>query len=180
MNDTQLILKTRALAAAKRIESTEYDDGIDVIYFRIGNEHYAIEADVVNEVHTRMKLTPVPYTPSYILGIFYMRGRFVSVVDLKSFLGMERQSDEVFGSLLLLSDGDMEFGVTVDDVQEQTKLSKKMLQLPSGFDLPRSDLIIGVTEEGIILLNGKKLLSDSAMRIYQEVVTLYKGGGNVQ
>ncbi|MCX6072761.1 MAG: chemotaxis protein CheW [Campylobacterales bacterium] len=179
MNNTEAILRQRAIAAAKRVESTEWEDGIDVITFRIGNEHYAIESDVVNEVHASMKLTLVPYTPSYIQGIFYMRGRFISVIDLKHFLGMETQSDEVLGSLLLLHNGEMEFAVAVNDVQEQTKLSKKTLQLPSGFDLPRTDLMIGVSEEGVILLNGKKLLSDSAMRIHQEVVPLYKGGENV-
>ena len=179
MNNTELILRQRAITAARKIESTECEDGVDVITFRIGNESYAIESEVVNEVHSLMKLTPVPYTPSYIQGIFYMRGKFISVVDLKHFLGMEIQSDEVFSSILLLSDGEMEFGVAVNEVQEQTKLSKKTLQLPCGFDLPRSDLMIGVSEEGLILLNGKKLLSDSAMRIHQEVVTLYKGRENV-
>lgn len=180
MKNTELILRQRAIAAAKKIESAECLDGVDVITFRIGNENYAIESEVVKEVHSLMKLTPVPYTPEYILGIFYMRGKFISVVDLKHFLGMETQSDEVFGSILLLSDAEMEFGMVVNEIQEQTKLSKKTLQLPCGFDLPRSDLMVGVTEEGVILLNGRKLLSDSAMRIHQEVVTLYKGRENVQ
>jgi len=32
----------------------------------------------------------------------------------------------------------------------------------------------------VVVLNGKKLLADPAMRVYQEVVTSYKGGENVK
>lgn len=181
MNNTEAILRQRAIKAAKKMDVSEGEEGMDVIYFRIGNEEYAIEAEAVSEVRTFMELTPVPYAPSYIQGIFHMRGRFVSVVNLKRFFGMETQSGDVSRTILLLSNGEMEFGVAVDAVLEHSKLSKKTLQaIPSDLDLPRPDLIVGVSEEGVIVLNGKKFLGDSAMRVHQEVTTSYKGRENVR
>lgn len=181
MNTRDEILRQRAIIAAKRVDASEYEDRINVVYFRIGNEEYAIESEVVSEVHPFMALTPVPYAPSYIQGIFHMRGRFVSVVNLKHFFGMETQDDEEAHFLLLLGDERMEFCVAVDAVLEHSTLGKTALQLiPSGFDLPRPDLIVGVSEEGVIVLNGKKLLADPAMRVHQEVATSYKGGENVK
>jgi purine-binding chemotaxis protein CheW len=181
LSNTEEILRQRAIIAAKRLDVSEDDDGINVVYFRIGNEEYAIESEVVSAIHPFVALTPIPYAPSYIQGIFHMRGRFVSVVNLKHFFGMEMQDDEEVHFLLLLGDERMEFCVAVDAVLEHSTLSKTALKLiPAGFDLPRPDLIVGVSEEGVIVLNGKKLLADSAMRVYQEITTSYKGGENVK
>lgn len=181
MNNTEAILRQRAILAAKRLDENEEEDGINVIYFRIGNEEYAIESEIVSEVHPFTALTPVPYAPSYIQGIFHMRGRFVSVVNLKHFFGMETQDDDVAHYLLLLGDEGMEFCVAVDAVLGHSTLVKTALQLiPPRFDLPRPDLIVGVSEEGVIVLNGKKLLADPAMRVYQEITISYKGEKNVK
>jgi len=181
LNNTEVILRQRAIKAAKKMDVSEKAEGMDVIYFRIGNEKYAIEAESVSEVHTFMELTPIPYAPSYIHGIFHMRGRFVSVINLKCFFGMETQSGDVPRTILLLDNGEMEFGVAVDAVLEHSKLSKKTLQaIPSDLNLPRPDLIVGVSEEGVIVLNGKKFLGDSSMVVHQEVATSNKGKENVK
>lgn len=168
MNNVENILRQRALKAANKLESTEILDGVELIYFKIENDIYAIEAGVVSEVHKFKEPTPVPFTPSYILGIFHMRGKFVSLVNLKSFLGIPEQSEAgATLSILLLDDENMEFGIVVDEVLEQKRVSKKEIQtLTAGFDLPRADLVLGVTENGVIVLDGKKILSDSTMIVH--------------
>jgi purine-binding chemotaxis protein CheW len=164
LNDVENILRQRAIKAAQRLETTEIIDAIEVIYFKIQDEIYAIEAEVVSEVHNFKEPIPVPFTPSYIHGIFHMRSKFVSLVDFRSFLGIREKSEKKAISILLLSDEIMEFGIAVDEVLEQQKLSKKDIQnLSLSFDLPRADLVIGVTEDGVIVLDGKKLLADPAM-----------------
>lgn len=181
MNNVETILRQRALKAAIKLEAPESEEGVEVIYFRIQNEIYAIEADVVTEIHKFTKPTPIPHTPSYICGIFHMRGRFVSLVNLKVFFGIQSINEEATRSILLLSDDNMEFGITVDEVIEQKKILKKEIQtIPAGFDLPRPDLIIGVTQAGVIVLDGKRFLSDSTMLIHQDSATIYKGKNNVK
>lgn len=176
MNNVENILRQRALKAAIKLEVQESEEGIEVIYFRIQNVIYAIEADVVTEIHKFTETTPVPYAPSYICGIFHMRGRFVSLVNLKVFFGIQSIDEDTTHSILLLSNETMEFGITVDEVIEQKKILKREIQtIPSGFDLPRADLIVGVTQEGVIVLDGKKFLSDPTMLIHQESTTSYKG-----
>ncbi|MFA6196034.1 MAG: chemotaxis protein CheW [Sulfurimonas sp.] len=167
MNSVENILRQRAVKAATRLKTTEISDALELIYFRIENEIYAIEASVVSEIHKFKEPTPVPFTPSYIYGIFHLRGRFISLVSLRAFLGIAEQSKEHSHSILLLSNEIMEFAITVDEVLEQRKLSKQEVQeIPSGFNLPRADLVIGVTENGTIVLDGKKIMADSAMIIH--------------
>lgn len=168
MNNVEDILRKRALKVARKLESTEILEGIELIYFRIENEIYAIEAEVVSEVHNFKEPTPIPFTPAYIEGIFHLRGKFISLVNLKIFLGISEKSErDEMVSILLLEDERMEFGIAVDEVLEQKRASIKEIQtLTTGFNLPRADLIHGVTENGVIVLDGKKLLADSAMTIH--------------
>jgi purine-binding chemotaxis protein CheW len=168
LNSVENILRQRAIKAAKKLEIKEISDALEVIYFRIEDEIYAIEASVLSEVYKFKEPIPIPFTPSYIYGIFYMRGRFVSLVNLKNFLGIDEQSEESGNYILLLSDEKMEFGISVDEVLEQKKLSKQEIQEVSlGFNLPRVDLIIGVTESGTIVLDGKKIVADSTIVIHK-------------
>lgn len=180
MDKEEIILRKRAIEAAKTVQISEDEESLDLVYFTIGNEKYAIEAYIVSGVHMYATPTPVPHTPSYIEGILYMRGRFVSVLNLKSFLGMHAQNSEMTHSLLLLGNETMEFAVAVDEILEETKLSKKVIQsIPPGFDLDRKELIAGVTEEGIIVLDGKKFFSHPTMSIQQEVTTILKRSEDV-
>ncbi|MDD5717791.1 MAG: chemotaxis protein CheW [Sulfuricurvum sp.] len=176
MNNTEAVLKARAIEAANIIERFEQTNGINVVVFMLGKDLYAIEAEVIQDVHTYSKPTTLPHLPPYLEGILHIRGRFVSIVNLKRFLGVEATRDEPARTILLLNDGVMECGVSVDEVIEQSALDQdKIRPLPSGFNLPKPDLIRGITEGGMSVLSGKNLLADPDMTIYQEVVTSYKG-----
>lgn len=180
MDNTREILRKRAADAAKKVEEKGVIDGVEIIRFKIGNEVYAVEALLVDEVHAFIDPVAVPYIPAYIEGIVNIRGRFVSVVNMKRFLGLEEGEAAHERFLLFLSDGLMEFGVVVDEVLDEIRLSKKMIRpIPQGFALAKKELIAGVTEEGTILVDGGKFLNDPAMTVHQEVATPSKGRENV-
>lgn len=175
-NKTKALLKKRAVEAARPVERIRVEEGIDAIRFAVGSEEYAIPASFVSEVHAYIEPTPVPYTPAYIRGIIYIRGRFVSVVDLKELLGVEATEESGETSLLLLSDGDMEFSVAVDRVLEEHAIPNTALQaVPAGFILARKEFISGVTESGTIMLDGGRFLNDPSLTVYQEVTITFKG-----
>lgn len=171
MNSVQDILKKRAILAAKVEEVSSVEDGIWLLGFILGNEKYAIEVDMVSEViSSTLSLTQVPGTPSYIKGIFHIRGEFVSVVNLQEFLGIVNDDEEEANLFLLLNDENMEFAIKIQAIGEQFIVSRKNLQpIPIDFDFPRGDLILGMSEDGVIVLDGKKLIADPAMSIYMEV-----------
>lgn len=56
--------------------------------FQLGQEHYAIPLLSVKEVIAPPEITAVPQTPSYFLGIMNLRGQIISVMDLRSKLGI--------------------------------------------------------------------------------------------
>lgn len=62
--------------------------GIRYLCFLLGQENYAMPLLSVKEVIAPPDITPVPQTPAYFLGIMNLRGQIISVVDLRSKLGI--------------------------------------------------------------------------------------------
>jgi purine-binding chemotaxis protein CheW len=163
-------LKRRAIEAAKIVEVQEIEDGVDIISFRIGKEVYAIEDRFVNEVYPYLHPTEVPCTPEFILGIVNIRGGFISIVDLELILGLQKIDTKDDGFILLLSDEKMEFGIMVEEILDEIMISKKSIQpVPQGLNIITRELIDGVTEDGVIVLDGKIFLEDSKIVVHEEV-----------
>ncbi len=56
--------------------------------FSLGNEEYGLEILKVREIFGYMDVTAVPHTPAHVLGVINLRGQVISVIDLRSRLGM--------------------------------------------------------------------------------------------
>jgi chemotaxis-related protein WspB len=52
------------------------------VVFKLGDEHYALEAARVVEVVPLLDFKPVPLAPEYVAGVFNYRGRPVPALDL--------------------------------------------------------------------------------------------------
>src|SRR5262249_6350869 len=60
-----------------------------LILFALGDATFAVAARNVREVDRVPEITPVPGVPGWLHGVANLRGDLISVVDLRSFLGME-------------------------------------------------------------------------------------------
>ncbi len=59
------------------------------LVFSVAEEKYAVEVVRVEEVIEAYGITPVPRTPSYLLGIINLRGRIVPVLCVRRRFGFE-------------------------------------------------------------------------------------------
>ncbi|MBI2520687.1 MAG: purine-binding chemotaxis protein CheW [Bdellovibrio sp.] len=57
--------------------------------FSLGAEEYAIPLLSVREVMAVPEITPMPFTPSYFLGLMNLRGQVISIIDLRHKLGIK-------------------------------------------------------------------------------------------
>ena len=56
---------------------------MQIVVFKLGDEHFAVETDRVQSINDIMSITKVPKAPSYIKGLINLRGSIKSLVDLK-------------------------------------------------------------------------------------------------
>jgi len=60
-----------------------------LVTFRLGEDLYALELEVVQEVLRRCTVSPLPCLASHVRGILNLRGTVVAVLDPKPLLGIE-------------------------------------------------------------------------------------------
>ncbi len=84
--------------------------------FLLTHENYGIESVYVREVHPLKELTPLPCTPSFVLGIINVRGQILSVIDLKKFFDLPAQEPTSLNKVIIFHNNRIEFGILADAV----------------------------------------------------------------
>jgi len=165
------ILRERALKLARK--STEEDRGeqtVELIEFVLGQERYALEVRYVREVYPLKDMTPIPCTPSFVLGMINVRGNVVSVMDVKEFFDLPRGELTDMSRVLILKNQFMEVGVLADQVLGERKIPVSEVNTGSAaVGRIRDNYVKGITRERLIVLDGENLLSDKGIVVHQEI-----------
>lgn len=163
--ERERVLKARAEALATAPEAGKGPgEALEVVEFLLARERYAVETSFVREVLPLRELTPLPGTPPFVLGVVNVRGRILSVTDLKRFFDLPEKGLTDLDKVILLSDGRMEFGILADDVPGVRSLPAHELRpsLPTLTGI-RERFLKGVTPERVVVLDAGALLSDAGM-----------------
>lgn len=170
-DEKQGILRKRAKALARQLEQAQ-DAGaaLDILEFLLSYETYAIEMRWVAETYPLKELTPLPCTPPFVAGIINVRGRILSVIDIRKFFDLPEKGLTDLNKVIILHHGDMEFGILADDIIGTRTIPLTELQPPfptlTGI---REEYLKGVTRERMALLDGAKLLADRNLIVHEEL-----------
>ncbi len=162
MNMDKDILDKRALQLAMTVKAeVDSDTCLKIVEFRLGEEIYGIELQYIHEVYPLQNLTKLPGLPSYIKGVINVRGRVVSVLELKDIFQLNADDSNQTRKVIILRSAEMEFGIAVDMIMgvRAAREDRLTLSLPT-LKGSRSDYLKGITENHLIILDGRKLLND--------------------
>ncbi len=164
------ILRKRAETLAREKEAGEEGEYMEVLQFLLAYEKYAVESKYVREVCPLRDLTYVPCTPNFVLGIINVRGKIVSVIDIKKFFGLPERGLGDLNKVIILTSGHMEFGILADAIIGVLRTPMNAVQ-PSFASLKgiREDYLKGITGDRIAVLDGERLLSDKGIAVNEEV-----------
>ncbi|MFA6505126.1 MAG: chemotaxis protein CheW [Treponemataceae bacterium] len=168
-NGDRAILRDRAKKLAFVPEPTN-EETVQVLRFLLGTETYAVEYAHIVEVAPLLHVTPLPCVPSFVRGIINLRGRIVSILDLKSLFGLPDIDSTSTTSAIILQSPLIEFGLLVDEIlgMSTIPLSGLQVSLPTLTDI-RSEYLKGVTAEGLVLLDAEKFLADKKLLVNETV-----------
>ncbi len=101
-----------------------------IVVFRLSREWYGVEITKVKEVTRAGKITYLPSSPEYIAGIVNLRGKILSVTDLKTMMGLphEEPTDKV--RIIAVESGMLETGLLVDEVVESIEIPVSKIEPP--------------------------------------------------
>ncbi|MDQ2732034.1 MAG: chemotaxis protein CheW [Armatimonadota bacterium] len=165
------LLKERARAlAVKPSEREDASECLDVLEFMLAHEKYAVEGRHVLEVYPLKELTPLPCTPSFVLGIINVRGQMLSVIDLKRFFGLPERGLSELNRVIIAHSPTMDIGILADAIVgvRQLPLTEIQPALPTLTGV-RAQYLRGVTYERVVVLDLEKILSDETLVVQEEV-----------
>lgn len=165
------ILKERARALAQEPKIKEGAEGyVEVVEFQLAYERYAIESFYIQEVYPMKELTPLPCTPSFVLGIINVRGQVLSVIDIKKFFDLPEKGLTDLNKVIIIQDQKMEFGILADLILGVRLIPLEEIQpsLPTLTGI-REEYLKGVTKERVVILDAAKLLTDKKIVVHEGV-----------
>ena len=99
---------------------------MQIVVFKLGEEHFAVETERVQSINDTMGITKVPKAPSYIKGLINLRGSIKSLVDINLLLDVTPGTEQ--NNIIILTVKDEEIGITVDEVEEVLDIDEKNIQ----------------------------------------------------
>ncbi|SDB01844.1 purine-binding chemotaxis protein CheW [Desulfonatronum thiosulfatophilum] len=164
------ILRHRArLLARSTTRASDPEQNLNFVEFLLSGERYAVESVHVREVLVPSDITPVPCTPQHIHGIINVRGKIISVMDLRVLFGLPHNGPSPKDKVLILTSENMEFGILAEElVGAETAALDAVHPPPSTMQDGRGTYLRGIIGTDLILLDAVKLLSDPTLLVNEE------------
>mgnify|MGYP006282369975 FL=1 len=131
--------------------------------FKLGKEFYAIEIMNVTEIIGLEKITEVPDTSKYVMGIINLRGQIIPVIDVRLRFGLESKDYTDRTCIIVVKLDDMDTGLIVDEVSEVLDIPENQIDNPPNRGNKKNRFIKGmgkVNKSVKMILNLDKLLND--------------------
>ncbi len=142
---------------------------IDVVEFKLNDEHYGIEAREALESFNLRSFTSLPGLPSIFVGVVNLRGNILPVLNLKKFLGLEENEINSRGEVIVLGGKDFEVGILTDEIVGIKEINLNSLTKDlTGFGENLTKFLKGIDREGLILLDVQKLVESPSLIIKTE------------
>jgi purine-binding chemotaxis protein CheW len=141
---------------------------IHVVGFRVGRETYGVPITSLHEIVRVPEITAVPDAPDYLEGVINLRGKIVSVVDLRKRFGKPSAGFDRRNRILVVEHRGRLVGMIVDSASEVLKIPDREIEAaPAMMQEGGLDCVTGLGKyQGrlIILLDIGKVLAARDLR----------------
>lgn len=139
--------------------------------FMLNNEEYGVDILKVQGIQGFGKITPLPQTPGFILGVINLRGAIVPIINLRNRFGMEDIPNGPTTVVIVVKvnseDKERTVGLVVDAVSEVHDIARDDLKPAPDFGTEVNSKFISslatVDERMLILLDIDHLINSGVM-----------------
>lgn len=104
-------------------------DTLQFVVFRLGKEEYGFDVAIVREIHNIEEVAKVHRSASHIEGVINLRGKLLTVVNLRRRFGMEPNPAAGGSKKIVVVDAtDAPVGFLVDEVLEVARFRKESVE----------------------------------------------------
>lgn len=147
---------------------------LQVVGLRIGRETFGIPISLVREIVRVPEITAVPNAPNYVEGVINLRGKIISVIDLRKRFGDPNLELTKKTRVVVVELESRTIGLVVNSASEVLKISPSDIEPPGAvFPDGEMDYVTGVgklKDRLIILLDLNKVLKGGELRNSDQLV----------
>jgi len=130
------------------------DDVVQLVGFIIGQEEYAVPILSIQEIIKPIEYTRVPSVPSYILGVFNLRGSVIPLLDLRTKFKMEPAKVSEDTRYIVMKGKDNTAGFVIDRLTEAIRIKSSKIGPPPETIHADKGMVygIGMREDNILTI----------------------------
>lgn len=145
--------------------------------FKLEDEIFSVDISKVREVLDFTRITKVPQTPDFMLGVINLRGSVVPVVDMRLKFGLD-QAETTVNTCIIIVEIELDaettvLGALVDSVQEVMELDPDQIEPPPRIGTRlNTKFIKGMgkrDDQFMIILDIDKVFSVEELAMAQEI-----------
>ncbi len=136
-----------------------------LVIFSLLDDYYAIRGNDIKEIILVDKITFVPGSPDYILGIINVRGDIESVLNLNKLLGLPDSKIDKDNRIIVASSLEMRSGILVDSVVDVVDILKSSITPPiSTLSESLKDFVVGE-----VVYGDKSITQLNIIKIFESI-----------
>lgn len=136
---------------------------LEVLEFKLGNNHYGINVAKIRELLTYQSVTPIPNADASVEGIFMPRDTMITVINLKNCLGLD-STIENKGLFIITNFNKLNVAFHVDEVIGIHRVSwADIIKPDSTINTENNGVstgVIKIEEKLVIILDFEKIVTD--------------------
>jgi purine-binding chemotaxis protein CheW len=145
---------------------------LHIVGFRVGRETYGVPITSLHEIVRVPEITAVPDAPEYLEGVINLRGKIVSVMDLRKRFGDKQAVVKKQNRILVVEHAGRLAGLIVDSASEVLKIPADAVEPPpAAFQDGGLNCVTGLGKVGgrlVVLLDMSKLLAPASLQAKSE------------
>jgi purine-binding chemotaxis protein CheW len=146
---------------------------LHIVGFRVGTETFGVPITCVHEIVRVPAITSVPDSPEFVEGVINLRGKIVSVVDLRKRFGETQIDPHKKNRVIVVESEGKLVGLIVDSASEVMRIPNSDIEPPpSVLQSSESSYVTGVGKlqnRLIILVDLQRVLQRGELKKLSEV-----------
>lgn len=144
------------------------DTSLQLVTFQLGAENYGLDIMEVKEIVDYEEIRPIPNAPSYIEGIYNLRGDIIPVISLHRRFQIQRADDIEEDSLLIITIDGMQLGIVIDRILRVMGINIEEIQPPpkmiTGIGAEYIRGVVHQENEYLIILDSDRLFDPRELK----------------
>jgi purine-binding chemotaxis protein CheW len=150
---------------------------LQLVTFQLSEELYGIDIMDVKEIVTLQEIRPLPNAPSYVEGLYNLRGEIIPIINLHKRFHLRRaqlgEDDALLSGFIIIDLDGMKLGVIIDKVERVIAIDYNEIQAPpqmiSGIGAEYIQGVVNQKNGYLIILDIRKLFSAKELQKIEDI-----------